>query len=132
MASYTDQVKEILKRYNCEFERQGKGDHEIWRSPINGKRFPVDGDIRSRHTANGILRQAGINEKIPENIRPLETQKCSWSWRELDVMRMGMPVTSPASSPPICHVKNMQLRECGGADVHRPVHQPARGAVDGC
>jgi hypothetical protein len=65
VASYTERVKEILKRYKCEFERQGKGDHEIWRSPINGRKFPVDSNIRSRHTANGILKQAGIEEKIP-------------------------------------------------------------------
>ncbi|HXO69874.1 MAG TPA: hypothetical protein VN838_13010, partial [Bradyrhizobium sp.] len=30
----------------------------MWKSPINGKSFPVDHKIKSRHTANGILKQA--------------------------------------------------------------------------
>jgi hypothetical protein len=41
-------------------ERKGKGDHEIWHSPVNGLRFPVDHKIKSRHTANRILKQAGL------------------------------------------------------------------------
>ncbi|MBE3603741.1 type II toxin-antitoxin system HicA family toxin [bacterium] len=66
MASYTDRVKEILRNHNCRFDRPGKGDHEIWNSPINGRKFPVDHSIKSRHTANGILKQAGIKDvKIP-------------------------------------------------------------------
>jgi len=36
--------------------RQGRGDHEIWESPINGKCFTVDGDIHSRQTANATLK----------------------------------------------------------------------------
>jgi hypothetical protein len=60
MASYTPGVKEILREYGCRFERSGKGDHEIWYSPITQRRFPVDSKILSRHTANAVLRQAGI------------------------------------------------------------------------
>jgi hypothetical protein len=63
MASYTARVKEILRDFGCRFDRNGKGDHEIWFSPINNRKFPVDHDIRSRHTANAILKQAGINLK---------------------------------------------------------------------
>jgi hypothetical protein len=63
MASYTARLKEILKSYGCRFDRAGKGDHEIWFSPINNPKFPVDLDIRSRHTDNAILKQAGINLK---------------------------------------------------------------------
>jgi hypothetical protein len=40
--------------------RQGKGDHEIWYSPITRIHFVVDGKIKSRHTANGVLKQAGL------------------------------------------------------------------------
>ena len=29
-----------------------------------GKRFPVDADIKSRHTANGVLKQAGIPHDV--------------------------------------------------------------------
>ena len=42
------------------FERPGKGDHEIWYSPLTNVRFPVDHKIKSRHTANGVLKQAGL------------------------------------------------------------------------
>jgi predicted RNA binding protein YcfA (HicA-like mRNA interferase family) len=40
--------------------RQGKGSHEIWRSPLTGRNFAVPISISSRHTANAILRQAGL------------------------------------------------------------------------
>jgi hypothetical protein len=43
---------------------QAKGDHEIWYSPITQRRFPVDGKILSRHTANAVLRQAGIAKQF--------------------------------------------------------------------
>jgi hypothetical protein len=39
---------------------QGKGDHEIGSSPLTKKHIPVDSKIKSRHTANGIAKQAGI------------------------------------------------------------------------
>jgi hypothetical protein len=60
MVDFTPAVKDILRENGCEFIRQGKGDHEMWKSPINGKSFPVDAKIKSRHTANGILKQAGL------------------------------------------------------------------------
>ncbi len=40
MADYADQVKRILRDHGCNRDRQGKGDHEIWYSPIAGKEFP--------------------------------------------------------------------------------------------
>ena len=58
--SYTRDVKRLLTAAGCTFHRQGRGDHEIWFSPINGERFTVDGDIKSRHTANGTLKDAGL------------------------------------------------------------------------
>ncbi|MBI4443950.1 MAG: type II toxin-antitoxin system HicA family toxin [Acidobacteria bacterium] len=64
MASYTLRLKEILRAQGCSFERMGRGDHEIWYSPITDRRFPVDHNIRSRHTANAILKQAGIPKQF--------------------------------------------------------------------
>jgi hypothetical protein len=52
MVSYTPRVKEILRAHGCHFERPGRGDYEIWYSAITRRRFPVDGKILSRHTAN--------------------------------------------------------------------------------
>ncbi|MGH7844164.1 MAG: type II toxin-antitoxin system HicA family toxin [Candidatus Binatia bacterium] len=60
MADYSPDVKQILRESGCHFVRQGKGDHEIWYSPHTKRHFPVDSKILSRHTANGILKQAGL------------------------------------------------------------------------
>jgi hypothetical protein len=48
----------------CHFVRHGKGDHEIWYSPLSGISSPVDADIKSRHTANGVLKQAGLPKQF--------------------------------------------------------------------
>ncbi len=63
-SSLTPQVKKLLLDQGCRFERPGKGDHEIWFSPITQRRFVVDADIRSRHTANAVLKQAGLPKKL--------------------------------------------------------------------
>jgi hypothetical protein len=63
-SSFTPPLKKILRRHGCYPVRQGKGDHEIWSSPINGRKFVVDGKIKSRHTANAVLRQAGIERRF--------------------------------------------------------------------
>nr|WP_315104193.1 type II toxin-antitoxin system HicA family toxin [uncultured Catonella sp.] len=64
MAEYEKKVREILKSYGCYFIRHGKGDHDIWHSPINKQNVAVDGKIKSRHTANAILKQSGINYRF--------------------------------------------------------------------
>jgi hypothetical protein len=60
VANYSPGLKRILRDAGCRFERQGKGDHEIWFSPVSSRTFPVDGRILSRHTANEVLKQAGL------------------------------------------------------------------------
>jgi hypothetical protein len=60
MDSYAPLVKELLRNAGCSFLRHGKGDHDIWHSPIVNRHFPVAYKIKSRHTANEILRQAGL------------------------------------------------------------------------
>ncbi|MGH7024027.1 MAG: type II toxin-antitoxin system HicA family toxin [Caulobacteraceae bacterium] len=64
MSSYTPRVKEALLAAGCRLVRQGRGDHEVWESPINGKRFTVDGKILSKHTANGTLKDAGLPKQF--------------------------------------------------------------------
>ena len=64
MSDFSPELKRILLQYGCRFERDGKGDHGIWFSPITNKRFPVDSKIKSRHTANGVLKQAGIEKQF--------------------------------------------------------------------
>ena len=60
--NYTPRVKAILRAHRCIFVRHGKGDHEIWQSPINGRRFMVNNNIKSRHWANHTLKQAGLEK----------------------------------------------------------------------
>ena len=60
MADFSKDLVAKLREAGCCFERQGKGDHEIWYSPITKIRFVVDQRIKSRHTANAVLRQAGL------------------------------------------------------------------------
>jgi hypothetical protein len=64
MADYTRPLKKMLTEAGCYFERQGRGDHEIWYSPISERRFTVDNKIKSRHTANAVLKQAGLEKKF--------------------------------------------------------------------
>jgi predicted RNA binding protein YcfA (HicA-like mRNA interferase family) len=64
VSDYAKDVKKILSKYGCYFVRHGKGDHDIWESPISGNRFPVDHAIKSRHTANGILKNAGLEKQF--------------------------------------------------------------------
>jgi hypothetical protein len=58
--SFTPELKLILKRAGCHFIREGRGEHEIWFIQINGKPFVVDNKIKSRHTANAVLKLAGL------------------------------------------------------------------------
>lgn len=53
-------LRELLLGAGCIKIRQGKGSHEIWTSPITGRNFVVPVGVASRHTANAILRQAGL------------------------------------------------------------------------
>jgi hypothetical protein len=46
------------------FVRSGKDDHEVWSSPNALRPVIVDGKIMSRHAANGVVKQAGINPKL--------------------------------------------------------------------
>jgi hypothetical protein len=64
MPGYEREVRKLLKEHGCHLVRKGKGDHEIWHSPINNRNFTVDGTIKSRHNANEVLKQAGIGKKL--------------------------------------------------------------------
>ncbi|MBV8603480.1 MAG: type II toxin-antitoxin system HicA family toxin [Pelomonas sp.] len=58
--SFTPELLRLLRAVGCVFVRHGRGDHDIWHSPINGASFVVDHRILSRHTANAVLKQAGL------------------------------------------------------------------------
>ena len=60
MAEYEKKVRKKLLEFGCSFVRHGRGDHDIWYSPVSKINFTVDGKIKSRFTANTIMKQAGI------------------------------------------------------------------------
>ena len=64
MADYTKEVYRLLNTHGCVFVRRGKGDHNIYYSPIKNHNFSVDGKITIRHMANKIMKSAGINYKF--------------------------------------------------------------------
>ncbi len=64
MAEYEKKVRNILKVNGCSFVRHGKGDHDIWYSPITARNITVDNKIKSRHTANEIMKQSGIKHRF--------------------------------------------------------------------
>lgn len=64
MAEYEKLVRAELTAHGCTFVRHGKGDHDIWYSPISRQHFTVDGKIKSRHTANAIMKQSGLSRRF--------------------------------------------------------------------
>lgn len=49
----------LLRAAGCERVDGGKGSHEKWRSPLNGRTIIVPRS-KSRHTANEVLKQVGL------------------------------------------------------------------------
>ena len=60
MAEYEKQVRDILSQNGCSFLQREKGDHDIWFSPITNRHVTVGTKIKSRPTANAVLKQSGI------------------------------------------------------------------------
>jgi hypothetical protein len=60
MSSYLRDLKDLLAKAGCHYVKPGKGDHEIWFSPVSKRHFTVDHGVKSRHTANETLKQAGL------------------------------------------------------------------------
>jgi ubiquinone biosynthesis protein Coq4 len=56
MAEYKKKVRQILRDHSCYFVRHGRGDHDIWHSPITERNITEDGEIRIRHVATGIMK----------------------------------------------------------------------------
>ncbi|MBU3566593.1 type II toxin-antitoxin system HicA family toxin [Polynucleobacter alcilacus] len=62
MKGFYKQLTAILKNHGFVFERQGKGSHEFW---CKGSLcVTVPSNCKSKFTANAILKQANISEKI--------------------------------------------------------------------
>jgi hypothetical protein len=64
MNGFSKQLKQFLLDAGCSFVRHGKGDHEIWYSPITKRHVTVDYRNMSRHTANACLKQADLPKRF--------------------------------------------------------------------
>lgn len=60
MADFYRDVIALLGAAGFEFKRSGRGDHEIWWNPRTGTRVTVDRKLKSKVTANEILKDAGL------------------------------------------------------------------------
>jgi len=62
MNGYYEQLVKLLREARFEYVRPGKGSHEVW---ARGRlTLIVPFNCYSRHTANAVLRAAGINHKF--------------------------------------------------------------------
>jgi predicted RNA binding protein YcfA (HicA-like mRNA interferase family) len=64
MADFYRELVAILRDSGCILVRKGKGSHEIWFSPLSRRHVTVSRTSKSRHTANDVLKQAGIKSKL--------------------------------------------------------------------
>jgi predicted RNA binding protein YcfA (HicA-like mRNA interferase family) len=64
MANFYRELVAILRANGCHSLRTGKGSHEIWFSPIAKRPVTVPRTTKSRHTANDVLKQAGLEKKF--------------------------------------------------------------------
>ena len=64
MAELYTRLVQILRANGCRLERHGKGSHEIWFSPISNRHVSVPRSTKSRHTANEVLKKAGIAKEF--------------------------------------------------------------------
>jgi hypothetical protein len=64
VCSFTPELLRLLGQARCYLVRPGEGDHSIWYLPITKLHFMVDSKIKSRHTANAVLKQAGLPKQF--------------------------------------------------------------------
>ena len=64
MADYTKPVRDVLDNHGWMFHRHGKGSHDIWIKPETQKTVSVSKNIKSKQTANGIFKKAGISYRF--------------------------------------------------------------------
>ena len=64
VAGFDKEVRRLLKAdgWFALPGSRGKGSHEIWAHPTKPRHLTVGKKIMSRHTANGILKDAGLDK----------------------------------------------------------------------
>jgi predicted RNA binding protein YcfA (HicA-like mRNA interferase family) len=64
MAEFYRRLIMILRENGCTLVRLGKGSHEIWFSPVSQRHVTVPRSTKSRHTANEVLKEAGLQKSF--------------------------------------------------------------------
>ena len=64
MADFYRELVSLLRENGYELLRSGKGSHEVWHNPSSGRRVTVPRTTKSRHTANEVLKQAGLQKEF--------------------------------------------------------------------
>jgi len=62
MADFYREIIALLRANGFQLLRSGKGNHEIWFNPATRKSVTVPRSTKSRHTANEVLKQAGLKK----------------------------------------------------------------------
>jgi predicted RNA binding protein YcfA (HicA-like mRNA interferase family) len=64
MADFYREPVSILRSNGWTLQRSGKGSHEIWFNRATKRAVTVPRNTKSRHTANDVLKQAGLEKKF--------------------------------------------------------------------
>ena len=64
MPDFYRDITRLLRTNQFQRIPGGKGSHEKWENQVLGRKVIVPRHLKSRHTANQILKSAGINKKI--------------------------------------------------------------------
>jgi predicted RNA binding protein YcfA (HicA-like mRNA interferase family) len=62
VTDYVKQLHDLLREAGFDFLRPGKGSHQIWRNPNTGKSVAIPAKVPSRHFANKILKEVGLDK----------------------------------------------------------------------
>ncbi|MGL5009930.1 MAG: type II toxin-antitoxin system HicA family toxin [Paracoccaceae bacterium] len=64
MDDFYREVTALLRSHGFTRTDGGKGSHEKWFNDVTRRLVIVPRNLKSRHTANGILKSAQINRKV--------------------------------------------------------------------
>lgn len=64
MADFYREIIALPRANDFQLLRSGKGSHEVWFNPTTRKSVTVPRSTKSRHTANEVLKQAGLEKKF--------------------------------------------------------------------
>ncbi|MEO1749298.1 MAG: type II toxin-antitoxin system HicA family toxin [Pseudomonadota bacterium] len=62
--TYYKALTKALSKAGFSYLRAAKGSHEVWQQTQTGRKVIVPHNLKSRHTANAILKSAGIEHKV--------------------------------------------------------------------